>query len=245
MKYALVTGSSKGIGKGIAAALAESGYRVFVNGRNSDNVARAVSQIGPNAISLVGDLSDSQQIAIAIESIEKHCAGLDLLVANIGSGRSTSGWNVSLTEMRRIFEINFFSAVGICHMSLPLLRERKGHAIFISSIAGCEALGAPIAYSAAKSALLSYAKNLSIEAAPLGIRVNSISPGNVMFAGSTWEKKLNDDPVSTQDYIRRNVPLNRFATPEDISRAVLYLEENHFVNGSNLVVDGGQVRSLF
>jgi 3-oxoacyl-[acyl-carrier protein] reductase len=129
-------------------------------------------------------------------------------------------------------------------MAIDLLKKTHGNIIFISSIAGCETLGAPIAYSCAKTALLAYSKNLANELGKYKIRVNSISPGNVLFDNSTWSEKIKNDKQKVLTYISSNVPLNEFATPEDIAKAVIFLEQCTFVAGSNIVVDGGQIHKI-
>ena len=151
---------------------------------------------------------------------------------------------MDIKEYKRIFDINFFNAVSLATHSVDIMKEAGGHIIFISSIAGCESLGAPIAYSSAKTALLSFAKSLSNDVSKLQIRVNSISPGNVMFEGSTWDDKMKHDKEFVEEYIKDNVPINTFATPEDIAKAVIYLEDSKFTTGSNIVVDGGQLKKI-
>ncbi len=243
-KVALVTGSSRGIGKGIAKKLVEHNYLVYINGRNLESLEKTAKEFNDEVKLVVSDLSDDLNNKQAIEKIFKDEGRLDLVVANIGSGKSIAGWNVDMSEYKRVFEINFFSAVSLATHAAEVMKESGGHILFISSIAGCESLGAPMAYSSAKTALLSYAKSLSKATASLNIRVNSISPGNVMFDGSTWDEKSKHDREAVKTYIEKNVPLNGFATPEDIAKAVLYLEESSFTTGTNLVVDGGQLNKI-
>jgi len=243
-KVALVSGSSKGIGKGIAKGLVADGYIVYINGRDEATVYSTAKELGTNAKPLVADLSADESIEGSLKYIVEAEKRVDLLVCNMGSGRGACGHNVSLGEYRRVFDLNFFSAVSLSIKSIEYLKASSGNIIFISSIAGCEALGAPITYSCAKTALLAYSKNLANEVAKFGIRVNSISPGNVMFEGSTWSQKMRSDEQKVIDYIATNVPLNRFATPEDIAKAVIFLEKSDFITGSNIVMDGGQLRKI-
>lgn len=243
-KVALVTGSSKGIGKGIAKKLAENNYIVYINGRNLENLKRTAKELTGEVKIITSDLSDEPSIKESVEKIFKDEGRLDLVVANIGSGKSASGWDIGIAEYKRVFDINFFSAVSLATCSIEIMKESGGHIVFISSIAGCESLGAPIAYSSAKTALLGFAKGLSDEAAKLHVRVNSISPGNVMFDGSTWDEKMKNDKELVDNYIQKSVPMNGFATPEDIAKAVMYLEESGFTTGANIVVDGGQLNKI-
>jgi 3-oxoacyl-[acyl-carrier protein] reductase len=243
-RVALVTGSSKGIGKGIAKKLLENGYRVYLNGRNEEELQRVADLLGGDVKMIASDLCIESNIQNSIEKIFYNEKRLDLVVANIGSGKSLNGWQVELSEYKRVFDINFFSAVSLATHSIEYMKEHGGQIIFISSIAGCEAIGAPIAYSSAKTALLSFAKSLSNTVAQFNIRVNSISPGNVMFDGSTWDDKIKNNEDAVKTYIQQNVPLNGFATTDDIAEAVLYLEKSRFTTGSNIVVDGGQLHKI-
>lgn len=244
-KVALITGSSNGIGKGIAKKLLENNYTVYINGRNEEGVLNTLKEFNSFfAKPLIGDMNKENIIEESISSIIQQEGRLDLVVANIGSGRSKVGIEANTQEYRRIFDINFFNTVALVNQTIQVMQNKGGNIIIISSIAGCEALGAPITYSSAKTALLSYAKSLSKVIASYGIRINCISPGNVMFKGSTWDEKIQKNKKSVDEYIFHNVPLNSFATPEDISKAVLFLEESSFITGTNIVVDGGQINKL-
>ncbi|WP_294961199.1 SDR family oxidoreductase [Sulfurimonas sp.] len=243
-KVALVTGSSKGIGKGIAKILVENDYIVYINGRDSKDLENSAKELENKVKTIKADLSDDKNIQEAIKNIIKTEKRLDLVVSNIGSGKSIMGWDVSIEEHKRVFDVNFFSAVSLANHSIKAMKNSRGHIIFIASIAGCESIGAPIAYSSAKTALYSFAKALSKNIAKLNIRVNTISPGNVMFEGSTWDDKIKNDKISVETYIQNNVPLNTFATPSDIAKTVMFLEESDFITGSNIVVDGGQLNKI-
>ena len=120
----------------------------------------------------------------------------------------------------------------------------KGNIIFISSIAGCESIQAPLGYSAAKAALLSASKTLSNLLASKNIRVNSISPGNILFEGGSWDENLKNFSSHTMKYIQENVPLNRFGRVEEIAQAIEFIIDNEFFTGQNLIIDGGQVKGF-
>jgi 3-oxoacyl-[acyl-carrier protein] reductase len=126
-----------------------------------------------------------------------------------------------------------------------LLKQESSSFTFISSIAATEAIGAPIPYSAAKAAIEMTMKSLSRLVGPQGVRVNAVSPGNVLFPGGSWEKKLVDRREFFEEMIQREVPLQRFASPEEIANVVVFLASKRasFVTGSSVVVDGGQTRS--
>lgn len=245
-KVALVTGSSRGIGKQIAKELLANNYIVYLNSRNLKELKQLKIEFSnENAKYINADLTDDLNIKKALDDIESSEKRLDLVIANIGSGKSISGWDVDIEEYKKVFDINFFSSVSLATNSIKVMKKNtKGHIIFISSIAGCESLGAPITYSAAKTALLSFSKNLSNDVAKFNIRVNSISPGNVMFEGSTWDDKMKINRNNVEDYIQNNVPLNTFVSPSEIAKSVIYLEESNSSTGTNLIVDGGQLNQI-
>jgi 3-oxoacyl-[acyl-carrier protein] reductase len=237
-KVAFVTASTNGIGKSIVKKLLKNNYIVYANGRDKNTLNfQDVKFIST-------DMSKEENIVKSLEKIKKIEKRLDLVVANLGSGKSISGYDVEISEYKRVFDINFFAAVQLATHSIKLLKKTNGNIIFISSIAGCENLGAPIAYTTAKTALLSFSKSLSDKLAKYNIRVNCISPGNVMFKRSTWDMKIKENKKFVKKYIYENVPLNKFAKPKDISKAVLFLENSDFITGINLVVDGGQIHKI-
>jgi 3-oxoacyl-[acyl-carrier protein] reductase len=109
---------------------------------------------------------------------------LDVVVGNLGSGSGKPGWQVESEEWERLFRLNFWGSVNLAQAAIPLLAENQhGGLLFIASITGVEATPAPLPYSAAKAALINYSKNLACQVAKLGVRVNCIAPGNVLFPG--------------------------------------------------------------
>ena len=242
-RICLVSGSSRGIGKGIASVLIREGYTVYITGRNEECLKQAQADLGMLAHSIKADFCSSDEIKSVLEQICENEGGLDLVVANVGSGKSIPGADVSLQEYRRVFDLNFFPTVDLCHQALNYLRE-GGHLVCIGSIAGSEALGAPVPYASAKSAVVSFAKQLAPQISGRDLRVNVVSPGNIMFPGSTWDEKMNKNAQNTLNYVQSNVPLRRFGTPEEIGEAVFFLDRCPFTTGENLVVDGGQTRGV-
>ncbi|MBL7688597.1 MAG: SDR family oxidoreductase [Bdellovibrionaceae bacterium] len=244
-QIALVSGSSSGIGWSIAEKLANSGYKVWLNGRNAETLdlrVRSLREKGLQADKVVGDFTVSSSIQVALKTILTSDSKIDLLVGNLGSGKSLQGWDIPLEEYQRMFQLNLFAAIDLCTQVLRTASPKN--IVLISSIAGVESLAAPIPYKVAKSALLSYMKSLSDSLASQGIRVNAISPGNVLFPGSTWEKKMADNPEGVDAYIKTAVPLKSFVKPEEIADAVLFLNNTPSLTGHNLIIDGGQIRRL-
>ena len=250
---ALVSGSSRGIGKGIAHELLQAGARVFLNGRDEAALANSAAELRASTTSdsvhtLCADLSRAEVIPNALSWIAQEAGGPpQIVVANIGSGRSTLGWDVDDAEWRRMLDLNLLGAVRLCREAIRgMVTASGGNLVVVSSIAGCESIGAPTPYAVAKAGLLAFVKATADQVAKHGIRINAVCPGNVMFEGSTWELKLNEDRDGVMERIRRQVPMNGFATPTDIGETVAFLvsERARFITGANLVVDGGQVRSF-
>jgi 3-oxoacyl-[acyl-carrier protein] reductase len=170
---------------------------------------------------------------------------LDVVVVNVGDGRSVSDSLPSDDEWQRTWKNNFESALQTARIFLPMLEKSEGVLLFISSIAGIEAFGAPTDYSTAKTAIIALAKNLARKLAPI-VRVNVIAPGNVYFEGGSWDEKINKDKKRVDEIISTTVPMNRFASPEEIADAALFLCSNRakFITGTTYVFDGGQTVGL-
>jgi 3-oxoacyl-[acyl-carrier protein] reductase len=251
-KICLVTGSSRGIGLAIATGLLAEGARVVLTGRTVDDLDRAAAELGTlfdstRVLSIPGDLSQSSHATSVLDSIQTRWGPIDCLVANVGSGRSTPGWDITRDDWNRAFDANLWPTVQLMPKVIQCMKAKKGGSIVvIDSIAGMEALSAPLAYAAAKAGLLNYAKNLSRQVAEYGIRVNSIAPGNVLFPGGSWERHLAERYDEVMGYVRTEVPLQRFGNPREIADAAAFLLSNRasFITGACLVVDGGQVRSI-
>jgi 3-oxoacyl-[acyl-carrier protein] reductase len=251
-KSVFVAGSSRGIGQAIASAFLAEGARVAISGRDPEALKKtedALRAAHPDAtlLSISGDLTDFRTGAESIAAILNEWKSLDILVANIGSGRGKPGWEYDPQEWSALYDINLFGSARLVSHALPsMIAAKSGSIVLISSITGIESTPAPLAYSSAKAALLNYAKNLSRQLAPEGVRVNAVAPGNVLFPGGTWEKHIAADKAKVDTYIQSEVPMRRFGTPEEIADAVLFLSSPRaaFITGACLVADGGQTRSL-
>ena len=247
-KVILVAGSSRGIGKAIATRLLDEGARVCISGRDPQSLAsaqRELSQHGP-VLAFEGDLSLPQPIISVFEAIMLKWGTLDGLVCNLGTGSGMPGWDPPEEEWERLLRFNFQASVRLAQAAIPRLAESAGNIVFVSSITGVEATTAPLPYSAAKAALLNYSKNLSRQVAKQGIRVNCIAPGNILFPGGSWERRLNDQPDATREYLAAEVPMKRLGTPEEIADLVTFLcsVRASFITGACFIADGGQTRSL-
>lgn len=253
----LVTGSSHGIGHGIAEAFLQEGAIVILSGREVSQLRKAKESLGRDydaqrIFIFAGDLQQVSMIALLAEYLEGKFGKLDLLVCNIGSGRSIPPLEEDDDEWKRMLDINLLSATRCVRLLLPLLKRSiaqkvdTASIVFISSICGMESLGCPVAYSAAKSALIAYAKNIARPLGKMRIRVNVVSPGNIGFSGSTWEEKIVRSPQEVEKMLKEDVPMGRLGTVEEVANAVMFLSSPcaSFITGVNIAVDGGQCRFI-
>ncbi|WP_300302024.1 SDR family NAD(P)-dependent oxidoreductase [Ferrovibrio sp.] len=248
-KTIIVGGSSRGIGKAISAAFLDENARVVLTGRNETDLEAAREELGrgraDRVMAIAGDLTDRTACNRLMTEAIGQWGRIDCVVANAGSGRGTAGWAIPADEWTEMLQRNLWPGIGLVEAALPRMIEAgDGNVVMIGSIAGQESIGAPIAYAVAKSAIASYCKNLARAVGPHGIRVNCVAPGNVLFSGGTWDRKLKENPIAVQEYIEREVPLNRFASPEEIADIVVFLASARasFITGSCIVADGGQTR---
>lgn len=249
-KRVLITGSSSGLGLGIAEGFLAEKARVVLTGRNATTLSAAARKLkatcgNDRVLAVRGDLQRTGTVDRVLRTVETAWGGLDILVLNLGSGRSVPGLEATEAEWNRVLSLNLTAGMELLRRAAPLL-AKGGHpsVVVIGSIAGLEVLGAPIAYGAAKAALTHATKAAARLLAP-GIRVNMVAPGNIFFKGGTWDRKLKENGKAVQDMLQKEVPLRRLGTVEEIAAPVLFLASPRasFLTGTVLVADGGQCRS--
>jgi 3-oxoacyl-[acyl-carrier protein] reductase len=244
----LVSGGSRGIGLAIARAFAAEGARLAIAARGAEQLGVAARGLAtdPPVLELNADMTQDEDVRRAVARAEAALGGIDIYIANVGSGVFPAG-PFRRDDWERCMATNLFGAASLAGLAAERLKSaRNGSLIFVSSIAGLEAIGAPAAYAAAKAALQALVKTMARELGPHGVRVNAVAPGNVLFEGGSWERKLQEDAERVNALIRSEVPLQRFAAPAEIADVVVFLASPRaaFVTGATWVVDGGQTRGF-
>ena len=244
-KTALVTGSSRGIGLAIAEALRAEGCRVAVNGRNADGLQACASAIGA-AVAIAGDVADAGEARRVVDEAVLALGGLDILVCNVGSGRSVPPGDETHEEWQRVFALNLWSTTNTVEAAREALAASRGVIVCVSSICGLEVVpSAPVTYSAAKAALHAYVRGIARPLGKQGVRINAVAPGNILFDDSVWSRKLAEDAGAVQTMLEHDVALARLGTPRDVAELVAYLASPRagFATGGVWSLDGGQVHS--
>jgi NAD(P)-dependent dehydrogenase (short-subunit alcohol dehydrogenase family) len=219
-KVALVTGSYKGIGFGIAQTLHTEGCLVALNGRNSKGVSTATAKLF-GSIGVVGDVTKTSDAQRLVAEVVKTFGRLDILVCCVGSGRSVPPGKENANEWNRVFATNLWSVTNIVEAAQEALTASKGVIVCISSICGVEVIdGAPITYSAAKAALNAYVRGISRPLGKEGVRINAIALGNILFEDSVWSHKLVEDKLAVFSMLKKEVSLDCFGSLTDVASLV-------------------------
>jgi 3-oxoacyl-[acyl-carrier protein] reductase len=244
-KVALVTGSSRGIGKSIAKTLHDEGCHVVLNGRDSSTLKTAAQEIGKNIDYFEADVTDPFSCKSLVNDVKNKCGNIDVLICNVGSGSSVLPGNEIPEEWKRMLDINLASTTNMVEAATNSLAQTHGSIVCISSICGIEVLDAPVTYSVAKAALNAYVRGISRPLANHGIRINAVAPGNILFKGSVWEKKITENSSFVKNMLEHNVALKRLGLPEEVANFVAFLASprSSFSTGCVYVIDGGQIRS--
>ena len=238
-KVALVTGAARGIGLAIARRFLAEDYRVALLDIEGDLLAESVSALArPDAtLALSCDVSDATAVASAFAAIERRFGRLDVLVNNAGVAVFSPLMETSDADWGRVLAVNLTGPFLCTKAAVPLMRRHGGGAIVnITSISGLRASTLRSAYGTSKAGLAHLTKQLAVELAELGIRVNGVAPGPV----DTAMAKAVHSPAIRADY-HDAIPLNRYGLEEELAEAVFFLcgDRASYITGQILAVDGG------
>ena len=251
-KIALVTGSTKGLGFATARALLEEGCKVTICARGEEGLVDATAELrrlpGADArlLAVQADLATEKGVADVVFRTVETFGGLDILVNNVGLGKGSDIVHTTDAEWHEAFDQTLFPAVRASRLAVPQMRKRGGGAIvMIASIWGRES-GGRMTYNAVKAAEISLAKAMAQQLARDNIRVNSVAPGSIRFAGGSWDRRVQDDPEGMAGFVRRELPFGRFGRPEEVGAVVAFLVSPRasWISGASVPVDGCQSRSL-
>lgn len=247
-KSALITGASHGLGLAIAQALAAEGCRLTIVARGQqalEATAHTLRQAGAEVLALPADVRVRADLVHIVEQTLRSFGAIDILVHNAGGAKGQDVFDTSEADWQEALALNVTALATLAQLAVPSMRKQgEGRIIAISSIFGRES-GGRTAYNALKAASISLTKSLARDLAKDRILVNSVAPGSLMFSGSSWERKFLADPQGIEHFIKNELPLGRFGTPEEVAAMVVFLASSaaSLVTGTCIPVDGGQSRS--
>jgi 3-oxoacyl-[acyl-carrier protein] reductase len=234
-RSALVTGGAQGIGRAVVAGLVAEGANVVILDFDRETVGRTADELG--CVAVVGDVSNRGDVRAALETCVGRHGGLDVVSANAGVAAVEPFLDTDDQTWERILAVNLHGAFRTIQESARLMRDRGGAIVVTTSTNAFWPEAGTSPYTASKHGLLGLVRNAAIDLGCHGIRVNAVAPG-IVRTRLAWF--LTEDPVEGPKYLE-NVPLGRFAEPEDIAKAILFLatDDAAYITGEQLVVDGG------
>ena len=239
-KIALVTGSSRGIGRAIARELAREGWKVCINYRVrrdcAESLLEEISAFGGEAMIYGADVSHREEVNAMVAAIKANWGAVSLLVNNAGVAGQALFQDVTDELWHRYFSVNVDGAFHAIQAVLPpMLREHAGCIINVSSMWGLRGASCEVTYSCTKAALIAMSRSLALELAPTNIRVNCIAPGVIKT------DMLDALPAEVLPQLAEETPLRRLGTPEDIAHLAVFLasDKSSFITGQVITADGG------
>jgi NAD(P)-dependent dehydrogenase (short-subunit alcohol dehydrogenase family) len=242
-KIALVTGSSYGIGRGIAIELASKGASVIVNGRRQEQIditVDRIKKIGGKAVGKILDVCDKEMIDTFFSGYVKSLGGLDIFVNNAGVTKVCDFIDNTADDIEWICRTNLLGAVFCVQNAAKLMisQGRGGSIVIVTSVNALAPLPTQTFYSGTKAALEAIMRGIAVELREHNIRVNTVAPGAVW---SGMNEGIGVDPEDMKKFAKRHIPLKRIGDPEDIAKAVAFAasDDASYMTGSTMLVDGG------
>ena len=237
-KKAIVTGGNSGLGYATAKKLCDNGIKTYIIGRTKDKTENACAEIGDNAIPVIFDLNNLDEIPAMIQQISDG-DNIDILVNNAGINQKKEFTEVTNDEFLNIIHTNLLSVFAVSREVVKVMKNHGGGSIVnISSMASQYGLPKVIAYSASKGAIETMTRAMAVELAEFGIRINCIAPGFIKTKMTA--KALNSD-AERMNKVMSRTPMGKMGDPSNIADAVYFYatSESSFVTGTVLPVDGG------
>jgi NAD(P)-dependent dehydrogenase (short-subunit alcohol dehydrogenase family) len=238
-KFALITGGNSGIGLASAHLFVDEGAKVAIAGRNEETLRRAAESLGPAAFAIRADVTNSADRERMFSEVKQRFGALDILFANAGLSASTPLGRTEVTAFENQVQLNFISVFFTVQGALPLLRDGAA-IVLISSLTSKIGMPGTSAYAGSKAAVRTMAKCMAAELSPRGIRVNVVTPGYTRTP--LWERTRTQQQIAAvNERLPMLVPLERWAEPEEVARAVLFLasSDSSYIQGEEIVIDGG------
>ena len=253
-KVALVTGSSRGIGRGIALALAAEGCDLMLTGRDEGaltEVAAAVEKLGREAKCAVLDLRPADAPAALVAAVRRDHGGLDILVNNAGTTRRGDFFTLTDADWEDGYALKFFAHVRLARAAWPLLKERGGSLVTIAGTSGRVPTASFTIGSSVNAACVAFSKALADLGKADGVQVNAVNPSYVETE-RFWRRvkadmeRTGNDEAAVREWHRQDIGVTRFGTPEDVASLVAFMvsPRGRWLHGATIDLDGGEVRAL-
>ena len=242
-RVALVTGAAQGLGLATALLFARQGYElVLADVQNLDGVLGSVRAQGAEAEAVQGDVASEAYVRGLAETIAARHTALDVLVNNAGVSCIAPAEDTTAEQWQRVMAVNLFGPFLLCkYLGAQMLQRGAGSIVNVASVAGLAGISHRSAYNASKHGLIGLTRTLAAEWGGRGVRVNAVCPAWISTEMDVADR--SGGAYSEQDIVDR-VPMARFATPDDVARAIAFLADavqSGFINGATLTVDGGWI----
>ncbi len=256
-KVALVTASSKGIGRAVAEMLAEEGCSIAICSRNKEELISTAGEIKKKffiePLWCVCNLNELKDIETTVESVEKQLGNIDILVNNCGGPEPGSFHELSDKSWQTAFEQVLLSAVRFCNLVVPnMILKEWGRIINITSVAVKQPMNNLMLSNSLRNGLIGFAKSLSNEVAKYNITVNNVAPGYTLTSriydlAVNRAKQANKSHEEILVEIAKEIPMNRLASPDEIASTTVFLASRHasYITGNTIQVDGGLIKGIY